>query len=106
MIYVFDIDGTICTNTNGKYSEAVPHIERIKIINKLYEQGNHITIYTARGMGSTKNNQIEAINKYYSLTEKQLNSWKLKYHELIMGKPQGDLYIDDKGVLDENFFTN
>ena len=33
------------------------------------------------------------------LTEKQLNSWGLKYHELIMNqKPYGDIYVDDKAI--------
>lgn len=106
MIYVFDIDGTICTNTNGEYTKAIPYEERIKKINKLYDEGNHITIFTARGMGSNKNNQILAINEYYSFTEEQLKLWNIKYHDLILGKPCGDLYIDDKGVKDEHFFAN
>jgi capsule biosynthesis phosphatase len=106
MRYVFDIDGTICTNTNGAYENAIPFVSRIEKINKLYDEGNHITIFTARGMNSYKNNQIEAINKYYSFTEKQLKFWNIKYHDLILGKPQGDFYIDDKGIKDEHFFTN
>lgn len=106
MIYVFDLDGTICTNTEGNYETAVPFENRVKIINDLFENGNHITIFTARGMGSTNNNQIEAINKYYSFTEKQLKLWNVKFHNLILGKPQADIYVDDKGVSDEQFFSN
>ncbi|KKL26987.1 hypothetical protein LCGC14_2389730, partial [marine sediment metagenome] len=35
-------------------------------------------------------------------TEEQMNKWGVKYHELIMGKPEADFFIDDKGVtLDE-----
>ena len=49
--YCFDIDGTICTNTWGEYEDAEPFFDRIKIINDLYEKGNHITYFTARGMG-------------------------------------------------------
>ncbi len=30
----------------------------------------------------------------------------VNYHELFMGKPAGDLYIDDKGIKDEDFFSN
>jgi hypothetical protein len=25
---------------------------------------------------------------------------------LILGKPSGDIYVDDKGINDENFFAN
>ena len=49
--YCFDIDGTICTNTWGEYEDAEPFFDRIKIINELYEKGNHIIYFTARGMG-------------------------------------------------------
>ena len=40
------------------------------------------------------------------MTESQLNSWGCKYHELIMGKPSGDVYIDDKGISDHGYFKD
>ena len=30
----------------------------------------------------------------------------VKYTDLILGKPAGDKYIDDKGIKDEDFFKN
>ena len=48
----------------------------------------------------------KAHDKYYSLTYSQLSDWGVKFHKLIMGKPSGDLYVDDKGVKDEEFFGN
>ena len=104
MKYVFDIDGTICNNTDGRYHDAKPHTQRINKINKLFEEGNIIIFHTARGMGSSNNNAIEAHNKWYAITEAQLKNWNVKYHLLVMGKPSGDLYIDDKGINDEKFF--
>ena len=88
--YVFDIDGTICTNTNGDYKNAKPYIERIHFINKLYDDGNVIKYFTARG-------STTGID-WRKLTAKQLKEWNAQYHELILGKPDGDLFIDDKGV--------
>ncbi len=38
------------------------------------------------------------------MTEKQLKEWNVKYHALFLGKPAGDLYIDDKGIRDIDFF--
>ena len=35
MIYVFDIDGTICNNTDGNYEQAEPFSDRVKKINNL-----------------------------------------------------------------------
>jgi len=105
MTYVFDIDGTICTLTNGVYESAIPYVERIRKINKLYNEGNTITIYTARGMGRTNNCRITAEKLFLDLTRKQLKDWGVKHHHLYMGKPSGDIYIDDKGEKDEDFFN-
>ena len=104
MTYCFDIDNTICTTTGSDYRDSTPKKDRIDYINKLFEEGNTIYILTARGMGSTNNNPIKAYAKYYNLTKKQLDSWNLKYHELFLGKPCADIFVDDKGCLDKNFF--
>ncbi len=103
--FVFDIDGTICTKvSDGDYTGSKPYIDRIKTVNRLYEEGNIIIFQTARGMGRHSNNSKKAIEDFYELTIKQLNQWGVKYHEIYLGKPAGDVYIDDKGVKDEDFF--
>jgi hypothetical protein len=104
MTFVFDIDGTICTLTDGEYGKAKPLKQRIEKINKLYGEGNTIVFHTARGMGRTDNNALMAHRLFFYLTETQLEDWGVKYHNLFMGKPSGDLYIDDKGVKDEDYF--
>ena len=38
MRYVFDIDGTVCTQTTGDYTLAKPLSKRIEKINKLKEE--------------------------------------------------------------------
>lgn len=104
MIYVFDLDGTICSTTNGNYETAEPYFDRIEKINKLFDQGHEITIYTARGMRTSSNNATKAYQKYYCLTSKQLADWNVKYHNLFLGKPAGDMYVDDKGINHEDYF--
>jgi capsule biosynthesis phosphatase len=105
MTYVFDIDGTVCSQVkDGDYLKAKPYKHRIKKINDLYRQGAIIIFNTARGMGRYENNSKKAHESFYELTVKQLNSWGVKYHKLFLGKPSGDIYIDDKGVNDEDFF--
>lgn len=85
-----DIDGTICKKESKEtpYENCVPIHERIEKVNKLYDEGNTITYWTARGSRSGKN--VE------SLTKQQLAEWGCKYHTLLFGKPPYDLYIDDK----------
>lgn len=99
--YCFDIDGTICSITDCKYDDALPFKDRIEYVNFLYDQGNHITYFTARGM-RTLNGDIEKVNKtWYELTEIQLSLWGCKYHDLLLGKPSADYYIDDKGISND-----
>ena len=105
-IYVFDIDGTICSNTFGEYEKAEPIKARINTINTLYDSGNTIIFQTARGMGSSGNNSQLAIEKWRDFTISQLNEWGVKYHKLFLGKPAGDIYVDDKGQNDILFFEN
>ena len=104
MTYVFDIDGTICSKTTGNYEDAQPFVERIRKINHLYDQGNEIIFYTARGMGRHKNDSSKAHDEFYDFTVKQLDLWNVKYNRVFLGKPSADIYIDDKGINDEDFF--
>ena len=88
LIYV-DIDGTICTNTNGDYKNAKPIVKNIVKINKLFEEGNTIIYWTARGT-------VTNID-WTDVTKKQLKNWHAKHHELKMNsKPHYDLLICDK----------
>ncbi len=97
MIFCFDLDGTLCTNTNGDYKKAQPILDRIKKLNYLYDSGNTIKIDTARG----KTTGID----WTEVTKNQLNEWGVKYHELRVGiKMNADYFIDDKCITDINFF--
>ena len=49
---------------------------------------------------------VKAEAALFELTEKQLKDWGCKYHELIMGKPHADFFIDDKGINSDEFFLN
>jgi len=55
-------------------------------------------------MGTSRNNFKDASLKWRGLTEVQLLSWGVKFHNLFFGKPAGDLYIDDKAIRDVDFF--
>lgn len=88
--FVFDIDGVVDSMPSGSkvYSDAVPDKKMIERINKLYDAGNYIIFFTARGYVTGMD--------WRAVTEKQFEVWGLKYHELIFGKPNADYYIDDK----------
>ena len=97
MIIYVDIDETICTSPeNRDYSKAVQIEKNIKKINEMYENGNRIVYWTARGTGSGID--------WRDVTEDQFRKWGVKYHELRLGKPIYDLFIDDKNINSDRFF--
>jgi dTDP-glucose 4,6-dehydratase len=90
VIYCFDIDGTLCSNTEGNYLHAVPYRDVINSINRIFDEGHQVILYTARG-------STTGID-WRDVTERQLKEWGLRYHTLFMGKPTADVYIDDKAI--------
>lgn len=89
MVFVIDIDDTIlvserctCEKCNRiTYKNATPILDEIDSLNLLYDMGHTIILHTGRNW------------KSYKLTVIQLKELGVKYHNLIMGKPQG-FYID------------
>ena len=97
MIYYIDIDDTICTlSEHMKYESAKPILLAIRKVNRLYDDGHRIVFWTARGT-------LSGID-WRELTESQLASWGVKYHELRFGKPDYDLFICDKAINSIEFF--
>lgn len=90
-VYEVDLDGTLCTNTDGKYYKARPIEENIAKVNRLYDNGNRININTGRGSTTGLD--------WYRFTELQLKKWGVKHHFLTVGKkPYYDRIIDDKAI--------
>lgn len=94
----FDIDQVICRTKKNFYTKSKPKIKTIKFINRLYEEGYNIKIFTARYMGTYKENINIIKKKYYKKTFNQLKKWGLKFNKLYMGKPSFDLFVDDKSL--------
>ena len=88
-IYI-DIDNTICSQDGGDYENAEPFPDRIEDYNKMYDLGNEITYYTARGTGTGID--------WRELTEKQFKEWGVKYTHLLFGKHEYDFMICDKAI--------
>ena len=96
IIYV-DIDETICYyKKDRKYEDALPIKKNIEKINRLYDEGNKIVYWTARGYTTGIN--------WCTLTLEQLEKWGAKHHQLKTGKPNYDMFICDKAFNSEDFF--
>lgn len=90
MIYCIDIDETLCHSIEDDYAHSMPCAEAIMKVNKLYDEGHIIKLFTGRGSWDNYD--------WREFTKKQLQQWGVKYHELIMGKPHADVFIDDKAI--------
>ena len=96
MVIYIDIDETICNSPNKPdYKNSTPIKENIKKANKLYDEGNIIIYWTARGTVTGMD--------WSDLTRKQFKEWGVKYHDLKFGKPYYDLFIDDKNMNTKNW---
>lgn len=108
MIYVFDLDGTLCLpnndrpDTQGRYAEARPISETILVLRRLYERGHRIVIHTARRMVTHRGNVEDVIRDVGQVTLEWLARNDVPHHELVFGKPYGDFYVDDKALLPEH----
>lgn len=102
--YVFDLDGTICTQEKFEnYSKALPVENVIEKMRLLSSKGHTIVIHTARGM-TTYGGDLGMIETHLrDLTETWLELWHVPYTELVFGKPSGDFYVDDKGINVRDF---
>ncbi len=65
----------------------------------MYDEGNIIIYYTARG---NKSGRGEAY--YRPITEAQLESWGCKYHHLYFKPFDADIFIDDRGIHRKDLF--
>ena len=89
--FVFDIDGVIAAfDPSLKYDRARPVEEIISIVNQLYNYGNRIVLFTARGS--------ETGTDWSETTSAQMKDWGVKYHQLSFGKPAATFYVDDKNL--------
>ena len=87
MQIIIDLDGTICSEEKT-YSRALakPNEGAVQNVNKLYDEGNTIILYSARTWME------------FEMTTHWLKENGVKYHQLILGKPIGDVWIDDRAI--------
>jgi len=100
--FVIDIDGVLNDKFKWSYEDSFyrrakmlmainPQKDMIKKVNEIYDQGHQIILHTSR------------LWHDFRMTTKWLKKHKVKYHTLIMAKPIGNYYIDDKNITMEEF---
>ena len=99
MIIYVDIDGTICYNKDSEYENSTPRWKQIYKINKLYDEGNEIVYWTARGGHSGID--------WSRFTKRQIDEWGCKYTRIEkQKKPSYDLFICDKTKRIEEIYRD
>ncbi|MGE4158107.1 MAG: hypothetical protein AB7F75_03295 [Planctomycetota bacterium] len=87
--FVVDVDGLLAELVPGNdYSKSRPLKENVAKLQKLYDAGHKIVLFTARGSGSGRD--------WSEATRKQMKEWGIPHHDLRFGKPAADWYIDDR----------
>ena len=101
----FDLDGTIAAfkGEGEEYSDVLPNPGAKEVLVRLRSEGAYIIIHTARGMGSCQNNLGKVIAKQAAITTEWLKKWDIPYDELLFGKPNVDVFVDDKGYRFQNW---
>ena len=105
---IVDCDGVLADKSvAGNYAEAGPLTYGIGQVNKLYEMGYTIVLYTARYGDREKGNIHLQYERGYKEWIDWLEKHGVKYHHAFMGKPAGAIYIDDKAgtVTETNYDT-
>ena len=92
MRLIIDLDGTICSEEK-QFSRALakPLPGSAPFIQKLKQQGHTVIIYSARTWAE------------YEMTVEWLNSNLIPFDQLILGKPIGDYWIDDRAIKFESW---
>jgi histidinol phosphatase-like enzyme len=97
LTYIIDIDATILDSPGHDYHNAQPISGRIEKINKLHRAGHTVIYWTARGATTGKD--------WRDFTGIQLRHFGCEYTELWMNKPHYDVWVDDKAINSEDYFS-
>jgi capsule biosynthesis phosphatase len=100
MKIIIDLDGVLCPikKPNQSYDELIPLPGAVERLRELSKNGNYIIIMTARHMATCESNVGMVIKKLGKVTLDWLDKYKFEYDEIHFGKPNGDVYIDDRAI--------
>lgn len=100
MRIVIDLDGVICPikQPHQSYSELEPVAGAAESIRSLRACGHYVIIVTARNMATYQSNVGQVMKNIGQLTFEWLSRNGIEYDEIYFGKPNAEIYIDDRGI--------
>ncbi len=103
-----DLDETICSTTNGDYTNSTPNLAVIEKLREYKSLGFEIIISSSRNMRTYSGN----IGKINTNTLPIMLAWLAKhdvpYDEIYIGKPwcgTEGFYVDDKAIRPDEFIN-
>lgn len=105
MRIVIDLDGTICPikSANQTYDQLLPLTGAAERIKELRCNGHYIIIQTARNMATCESNLGRVLKNVGRITLEWLDRHGIEYDEIYFGKPNADVYIDDRALRFESW---
>ena len=105
MRIVVDLDGTICPIRQDPqtYADLVPLPGAIDTLNQLRADGAYIIIQTARNMKTQGGNVGKVMQNVGKITLDWLAKYEVPYDEIFFGKPNGEVYLDDRAFRFESW---
>ncbi len=95
-----DLDGTLCTlkQPGQSYAEVEPLPGAVERVRELRAAGHVVIITTARHMATCEANVGKVLQRVGRITLEWLDRHGIEYDEIHFGKPNAEVYIDDRAV--------
>lgn len=105
MRIVIDLDGTICNlkQEHETYADVLIKPGAAAFIKNLRSQGHYVIIQTARNMATCESNIGKVVKNVGKVTLEWLDNNNVEYDEIYFGKPNGNVYIDDRALRFESW---
>jgi capsule biosynthesis phosphatase len=105
MRIVIDLDGTICSikTPEQSYADLEPLPGASGRIRELRSAGHYVIILSARNMGTCQGNMGKVMRNIGKITLDWLEKYEIEYDEIYFGKPNADIYIDDRAIRFSNW---
>lgn len=99
-----DIDGTLCEikQAHQTYADVQPLAGAVEQLKAMRDAGYYIILATARHMKTCDSNVGMVIARQGKMLLQWLDEHEIEYDEIWFGKPNADLYIDDRALRFNN----
>lgn len=99
MRFCIDIDGTLCEikQAGQSYTEVKPLPGAVEKLKALKQAGHYIILATARHMKTCDANVGLVLARQGKVLFDWLENHEIVFDEIWFGKPNADIYIDDRG---------